>query len=236
MSTTKTPRDHLDDLSYRAVDDMFTAFYPNTPAGEDAWREMAAQNGGDGKVLSIHAADVARQLREKGYTVSAAAPSNVSSADEDALLAELAEANGGPKDADAHLKTNEERLDELRAIAEANGGKLLSNEWVGNQAAHQFTFADGREFEMLPSSLKNPRQGWPKDPDNLVKKTDANDGESTPPDASETRAAFSDDIFSAHKQKAAPAAPPSNLDERAKDFNDGSPENDDGHKGPRKPK
>jgi hypothetical protein len=80
------------DLSYRAVDDMFTAFYPNTPSGEDAWREMAAQNGGDGKILSIHAADVARQLRESGYTVSEAATGDSSSADDAALLAELASA------------------------------------------------------------------------------------------------------------------------------------------------
>jgi len=76
------------DISYRAVDEMFTAFYPNTKAGEDAWKVMA-ENDGTGKVLTAHVADVVRQLREKGYTVRELDPP--AAGGDDALLAELQE-------------------------------------------------------------------------------------------------------------------------------------------------
>lgn len=52
---------------------MFTRFYPNTPAGEDAWREMAKEDG-VAAVLSIHSKNVISQLRNAGYTVKKAAP------------------------------------------------------------------------------------------------------------------------------------------------------------------
>lgn len=74
------------DITYRAVDDMFTVFYPNTKAGEEAWKIIAADDG-TGKVLTAHAESVISQLREKGYTVAKA--KNVA-VDEDALLNALA--------------------------------------------------------------------------------------------------------------------------------------------------
>lgn len=59
------------------------------------------------------------------------------------------------------------RLDELKAIATANGGKLLSTGWIGCDAKYRFVFADGREFLMRAANLK--RNGWPKDPDRYCK-------------------------------------------------------------------
>ena len=56
---------------------MFTRFIPNTPAGEDAWREMAKETG-NAVVLSIHAKSVISQLRQAGYSVAKAKPSKPS--------------------------------------------------------------------------------------------------------------------------------------------------------------
>ncbi|NYT68806.1 hypothetical protein [Pusillimonas noertemannii] len=81
------------DLSYRAVDGMFTMFYANTKAGEDAWRELAEQTDGTAKVLTQHAEETANRMRAAGYTVSEDTTS-VADIDPDALLAELAEAAG----------------------------------------------------------------------------------------------------------------------------------------------
>ena len=50
---------------------MFTRFLPNTPAGEEAWRIMHADNGND-VVLAIHAKNVISQLRQAGYSVAKA--------------------------------------------------------------------------------------------------------------------------------------------------------------------
>lgn len=116
------------DLTYRAVDDMFTAFYPNTKAGDDAWREMAAQNGGDGKVLTIHAADVARQLREKGYTVSEADGNAAGSADDDALLAELEQKSNEQALIDAYIKAwGDEAAIVNAAVAAVNWEGITDN-------------------------------------------------------------------------------------------------------------
>jgi hypothetical protein len=75
------------DLSYRVVDSMFTAFYANTPSGEEAWKVIAAQNEGTGKVLSVHVESTIQQLRDAGYTVDAASATDVS---DDELMAALA--------------------------------------------------------------------------------------------------------------------------------------------------
>jgi len=90
-TAVKTAAPQTPDLSYRAKDDMFTSFLPNTPAGENAWRELAAQNGGDGNVLTANAEEVAQQLRDKGFTVtkSAAKTETFNEKESDALLAEL---------------------------------------------------------------------------------------------------------------------------------------------------
>lgn len=66
---------------------MFTRFMPNTPAGEDAWREMAKEDG-CAAVMSIHAKSVIAQLRAAGYSV-AKAKKPTQSIDE--ILAELGE-------------------------------------------------------------------------------------------------------------------------------------------------
>lgn len=67
------------DLEYITTG-LFTRFVPNTPIGEDAWRQM------DGAVLSIHAKNVIGQLRRAGYSVRKAKPVKQSM---DELLAEL---------------------------------------------------------------------------------------------------------------------------------------------------
>jgi len=48
---------------------LFTAFVPESKAGEDAWRELAAQTDGTGKVFTHHLKSVIFQLRKAGYTV-----------------------------------------------------------------------------------------------------------------------------------------------------------------------
>lgn len=81
--------DPVADLTYHD-DGMFTTFLPNTKAGEDAWHVMA-ENDGTGKVLTIHAAGVISQLRDKGYTVAERPATSMSDIADDDLLAELAQ-------------------------------------------------------------------------------------------------------------------------------------------------
>lgn len=78
------------DVAYREVDDMFTAFYPDSKAGEQAWAVINANpETSGGKVLTIHAESVAAQLRAAGYTVIKGERQALSDAEQDALLAEL---------------------------------------------------------------------------------------------------------------------------------------------------
>lgn len=86
LDVPAAPAAERPDLSYRA-DDMFTSFLANTPAGEDAWKIIAADTEGTGKVLNQHAASVIAQLRAKGYTV--AKETGASDISDDELLAEL---------------------------------------------------------------------------------------------------------------------------------------------------
>lgn len=77
------------DLHY-TQGDMFTAFLPNTLAGEEAWRELAAQTENTGKVFNSHAKSTIQQLRDAGYTVRKAPPVKPLSADDiDSMLSEL---------------------------------------------------------------------------------------------------------------------------------------------------
>lgn len=75
--------------------------------------------------------------------------------------------SGWPQDPETYIRRSNDRatthLGEVRQIAETNGGKLISTEWLGALTPHRFSFADGREFHIRPSNLKS--QGWPKDPD-----------------------------------------------------------------------
>lgn len=75
----------MTDLSYLSSG-LFTTFFPETPAGADAWRVIAAGDG-CGAVLTIHLPSVLAQLRKAGLSVGKAKPVMVS---DDELLAELA--------------------------------------------------------------------------------------------------------------------------------------------------
>jgi len=48
---------------------MFTAFFPESREGEDAWRAIADQTEGTGKVFTVQLPAVLAQLRKAGYTV-----------------------------------------------------------------------------------------------------------------------------------------------------------------------
>ncbi|WP_186083661.1 hypothetical protein [Burkholderia gladioli] len=106
------PVDAAPDLSYRASDDMFTMFYANTPAGEEAWRELAAQTEGTGKVLTQHVDDTVRQLREAGYTVEAGTLPTESA---DELLAQLDEPVSTPDPAVTPVPITDPTTPELYA-------------------------------------------------------------------------------------------------------------------------
>ncbi|MFL9611069.1 hypothetical protein ACKF11_13360 [Methylobacillus sp. Pita2] len=77
------------DLTYKPTDDgLFTAFYANTAAGEKAWREMAEQTDGTGKVFVQHTESVIYQLEQAGYIVAKVNSFKDSISDAD-LMAEL---------------------------------------------------------------------------------------------------------------------------------------------------
>jgi hypothetical protein len=106
------------DLSYRAVDDMFTVFYPDSKAGENAWRTMNATEGSEGgKVLTRYAGSVIEQLRAAGYTVAQAPP--VTETD-DELLAAL----GIPESSEEHAN-NDELIATIEATASTAWSSLL---------------------------------------------------------------------------------------------------------------
>lgn len=88
MSRGPKPTAGPPDLGWRD-DGLFTLFLPNTKAGEDAWRVLAAHTEGTGKVFSHHAPDVIRQLRAQGYTVARLRAGSGGPSEDDALLAEL---------------------------------------------------------------------------------------------------------------------------------------------------
>lgn len=48
---------------------LFTAFLPETKEGEEAWRQLAEQTDGTGKVLTIQAKQIIARLRKAGYSV-----------------------------------------------------------------------------------------------------------------------------------------------------------------------
>ena len=71
------------DLNY-SISGMFTTFYPNTPAGENAWRTLASSADGTGKIFTAHLKPTLRQLRAAGYSV---AKSQIVGDDEDIVSA-----------------------------------------------------------------------------------------------------------------------------------------------------
>lgn len=74
------------DLTY-SNDGMFTRFYPETPAGEEAWRTMA--QGGAAAFLPFQIPGILSQLRAAGYKVSKARVVKMSGRETDDLAAEL---------------------------------------------------------------------------------------------------------------------------------------------------
>lgn len=79
----------MTDLTY-TTDDMFTRFYPETKAGEEAWRVIAEQTEGSGAVFNFQAKATIAQLRKAGYSASRRMSSEEMSSEEiDTLLAEL---------------------------------------------------------------------------------------------------------------------------------------------------
>jgi hypothetical protein len=76
----------MTDLSY-TTNGLFTTFYANTDKGVEAWSVMANHQGGNAKVLTMHLANVKRQLKKAGYSVSKEKPSKMTM---DEILNELA--------------------------------------------------------------------------------------------------------------------------------------------------
>ena len=66
---------------------LFTAFTPQSKAGEDAWRELASQTEGAGKVFTAQLSATLSALRAAGYAVSKA--QKPSEKEIDVLMAEL---------------------------------------------------------------------------------------------------------------------------------------------------
>jgi hypothetical protein len=61
----------MSDLTY-LKQGIFTAFFPQTKAGESAWAELAKATENTGKVFTAHLPQVLKQLREAGYSVAKA--------------------------------------------------------------------------------------------------------------------------------------------------------------------
>lgn len=61
----------MKDLDYLTTG-FFTTFFPNTPAGENAWKSLAEQTNGSGKILTMHLQSTLAQLRKAGYSVGKA--------------------------------------------------------------------------------------------------------------------------------------------------------------------
>lgn len=73
------------DLAYRRGG-TFTTFFPETPAGESAWRDLSDVTAGTGKVLNMEAPRIISALRAAGYVVQRA---KHEPAEIDSLLADL---------------------------------------------------------------------------------------------------------------------------------------------------
>lgn len=79
----------MTDLTY-TTDDMFTRFYPETKAWEEAWQVLAEQTEGSGAVFNFQSKSTIAQLRKAGYSASRRMSSEEMSSEEiDTLLAEL---------------------------------------------------------------------------------------------------------------------------------------------------
>jgi hypothetical protein len=74
------------DLTYK-TEGLFTSFYPETPAGDQAIGELMAVNGNN-KILTIFAPQLLQALKEAGYSLRKAREAKQKMSD-DQLLEEL---------------------------------------------------------------------------------------------------------------------------------------------------
>lgn len=64
------------------------------------------------------------------------------------------------------IKSNKERLDELKKFALNNGGVLISTAWKNYSYKYSFQYKDGRMFKISLTNLR--ANGWPKNLDNYL--------------------------------------------------------------------
>lgn len=70
-------------------DDLFTRFHPETKAGEDAWRAIAAKCDGTAAVFHHQEASTLRRLRAAGFSAAFRRAVPVGDMTDDELLHEL---------------------------------------------------------------------------------------------------------------------------------------------------
>ena len=75
----------MPDLTYITTG-LFTAFIPESPAGIEAYNEIASHNSGVANIFTAHLKSTLSQLRKAGYTVRKAKPAPLSSIRDDELL------------------------------------------------------------------------------------------------------------------------------------------------------
>lgn len=70
---------------------LFTAFIPESRAGENAWREIAEQTDGTGEVFTVQLPAILLKLRKAGYTVRLAVKTSKEEVEKDinSILKEL---------------------------------------------------------------------------------------------------------------------------------------------------
>lgn len=68
---------------------IFTLFLPNNGKAVEAWKLIAEQTDGTGKVFTHHAKSTVAQLKKAGYTVSKTKLVKITDADLDQMFNEL---------------------------------------------------------------------------------------------------------------------------------------------------
>ena len=68
---------------------LFTAFFPDSPAGEKVWQEIASETNGTGKIFTMHLKNTLKQLRKAGFKIAQAKKTTKS--DLTAIFTEMAD-------------------------------------------------------------------------------------------------------------------------------------------------